>query len=62
MILYCDNSYIGLTTKQLKKKVKKIYLLALISFRNQLRKKNKRNRQIMNEIKRYAIAEHLVNN
>ena len=55
----CNNSYIGLSTRQLKKTAKE-HIPACIDKFLKLAEKEKKSNKIMNAIKRSAIAEHLV--
>ena len=60
---YCDNSYIGLTTRQLKKRVKEHIPVCVEKFLNKSEKeKDNKSAKVLNAIKRSAITEHLVLN
>ena len=60
---YCDNSYIGLTTRQLKKRVKEHIPICVEKFLNKSEKeKDNKSVKVLNAIKRSAITEHLVSN
>ena len=60
---YCDNSYIGLTTRQLKKRVQEHIPVCVEKFLNKSEKeKDNKSAKVLNAIKRSAITEHLVLN
>ncbi len=61
---YCENSYIGLTTRQLKKRVKEHVPACIDKFLKISEEKEKENKsvKVMNAVKRSAVAEHLVFN
>ena len=58
---YCDNGYISLTTKQLKKSVKEHFPGCIDKFFN-LAEIEKNSNKTMNAIKRSVIEDHLSNN
>ena len=55
-----EDSYIGLTSRQLKKRIKKKIPRCVVNFLGSTEKEAK-SFQIMNALKRSSIAEHLVN-
>ena len=60
---YCDNSYIGQTTRQLKKRYKEHIPICVEKFlKFSEKEKETKPMKIVNAMKRSAIAEHLVNN
>ena len=60
---YCDNSYIGLTTRQFKKRVKEHIPTCVDKFlRSSKKEKENKYVKMLNAAKRFAITEHLVNN
>ena len=61
---YCDSSYIGLTSRQLKKRIKEHVPKCVRDYMvlTEEEKKTKKSIKINNSVKRSGIAEHLVNN